>query len=107
MPRPITYFQLALTSTAPWNYSRWKNAEFDSLVEQIPQALDETARADLYKQAQTILQDEVPMINFLINTAVAGRVGQRGRHRAQPRLGAHDLPDGIHQPVMPTEERDH
>jgi peptide/nickel transport system substrate-binding protein len=70
---PITYFQLALTSTAPWNYSRWKNAEFDSLVQQIPQALDETARADLYKQAQTILQDEVPMINFLINTAVAGQ----------------------------------
>lgn len=72
---PITYFQLALTSTAPWNYSRWSNAEFDSLVEQIPQALDEAGRADLYKQAQTILQDQVPMINFLINTAVAGESG--------------------------------
>jgi peptide/nickel transport system substrate-binding protein len=69
---PITYFQLALTSTAPWNYSRWSNAEFDKLVTEIPQALDESARADLYKQAQAILQDQVPMINFLINTAVAG-----------------------------------
>ena len=69
---PITYFQLALIGTAPWNYSRWKNAEFDSIVEQIPQALDETARADLYKQAQAILQDQVPMINFIVNTAVAG-----------------------------------
>jgi peptide/nickel transport system substrate-binding protein len=69
---PITYFQLALTSTAPWNYSRWKNPEFDAIVAQIPQALDETQRADLYKQAQAILQDQVPMINFIVNTAVAG-----------------------------------
>jgi peptide/nickel transport system substrate-binding protein len=69
---PITYFQLALTSTAPWNYSRWSNSEFDKLTEEIPQALDQTDRADLYKQAQAILQDQVPMINFLINTAVAG-----------------------------------
>jgi len=69
---PVTYFQLALTSTAPWNYSRWKNPEFDALVTQIPQALDEAQRADLYKQAQAILQDQVPMINFIVNTAVAG-----------------------------------
>jgi peptide/nickel transport system substrate-binding protein len=70
---PITYFQLALTSDPNnWNYSRWKNAEFNSLAEQIPQAMDEAARADLYKQAQTILQDQVPMINFLINLGVAG-----------------------------------
>jgi len=69
---PITYFKLALTSDAPWNYSRWKNTEFDSIVEQIPLALDEAERADLYKQAQTILQDEVPVMNFIILTAVAG-----------------------------------
>jgi len=69
---PITYFQLALTSTAPWNYSRWKNPEFDALVTQIPQALDEATRADLYKQAQAILQEQVPMINFLVNKGVAG-----------------------------------
>ena len=69
---PITYFKLALTSTAPWNYSRWSNAEFDSLVEQIPQTLDDAARADLYKQAQKILQTEVPMINFIVNLGVAG-----------------------------------
>ena len=70
---PNTYFQLALTSTAPWNYSRWKNPEFDSLSEQISAELDAAARADLYKQAQQMLQDEVPMMNFLVNTAVAGQ----------------------------------
>jgi peptide/nickel transport system substrate-binding protein len=70
---PITYFDLALTSDAPWNYSRWQNPEFDTLAEQIPLELDPAKRAELYKQAQQILQDQVPMINFLVNTAVAGQ----------------------------------
>ncbi|NLE23232.1 MAG: ABC transporter substrate-binding protein [Actinobacteria bacterium] len=69
---PVTYFQLALTSDAAWNYARWKNAEFDSIVKQIPLTLDEAERADLYKQAQAIIQDEVPMMNFIVLTAVAG-----------------------------------
>jgi len=72
---PITYFKLALTSDAPWNYSRWSNAEFDELVKQIPQALEESERAELYKQAQQILQDEVPVLNFLVLTAVSGQSG--------------------------------
>ncbi|MBM3147278.1 MAG: hypothetical protein FJ000_05215, partial [Actinobacteria bacterium] len=72
---PITYFKLALTSDAPWNYSRWNNAEFDELVKQIPQALEESERAELYKQAQAILQDQVPVINFLVLTAVSGQSG--------------------------------
>lgn len=69
---PIFYLKIALTSKGAWNYSRWKNAEFDSLVNQIPQALDNAKRADLYKQAQRIVQTEVPMINFIINLGVAG-----------------------------------
>ena len=72
---PITYFKLALTSDAPWNYSRWENAEFDELVKQIPQELDDAKRADLYKQAQEILLDEVPMINFAITEGKAGQSG--------------------------------
>jgi peptide/nickel transport system substrate-binding protein len=70
---PNTYFQLALNSTAPWNYSRWEDSEFDSLSHQISSELDPAARAELYKQAQQILQDQVPMMNFLVNTAVSGQ----------------------------------
>jgi ABC-type transport system substrate-binding protein len=70
---PNNYFQVALTSSAPWDYSRWKNAAFDSLSAQISAEVDPAKRADLYKQAQQILQDEVPMMNFLVNTAVAGQ----------------------------------
>ena len=70
---PITYFKLALTSDAPWNYSRWKNPEFDKIVDEIPLALDEAARADLYKQAQALIQEQVPVMNFIILTGVAGQ----------------------------------
>jgi peptide/nickel transport system substrate-binding protein len=70
---PVTYFQLALTSDATWNYSRWKNPDFDALVKQIIVELDATKRADLYKQAQKLLEDQVPMMNFLVNEGVAGQ----------------------------------
>ena len=55
-----------------WNYQRWKNPEFDALVKQIGARADAAKRADLYKQAQKLLQDQVPMMNFLVNEAVAG-----------------------------------
>ncbi len=70
---PVTYFLLALTSTAPWNYSRWENAEFDALTAQIPTEGDAAKRAELYKQAQQILMDEVPMINLLVTEGLAGQ----------------------------------
>jgi peptide/nickel transport system substrate-binding protein len=70
---PVTYFQLALTSAAPWNYSRWKNAQFDAISAQIPTESDLTKRSDLYKQAQQILMDEVPMINFLVTEGLAAQ----------------------------------
>lgn len=69
---PITYFKLALTSKATWNYGRWNSPEFDAIVDKIPTTLDDAARADLYKQAQKILQEEVPMINFIVLLGVAG-----------------------------------
>ena len=89
---PNTYFQLALTSTAPWNYSRWKDPEFDALSQQISTELDATKRAELYKQAQTILQDQVPMMNFLVNTAVAGQSCRRRRRLPGAGLGAVAVP---------------
>ena len=69
---PITYFKLALTSDAAWNYSRWNNAEFDALCEQIPLEMDEAKRADLYKQAQALIQEDSPIMNFVVLTGVAG-----------------------------------
>jgi peptide/nickel transport system substrate-binding protein len=73
---PVVYFNLAMTTDAisqAWNYSRWSNPDFDAIVEQIPQTVDDAERAQLYKDAQAILQDEVPMINFVVLLGVAGQ----------------------------------
>lgn len=69
---PNAYFQLALVTGGSYNYSRWSDPAFDKLSQEIATELDPATRADLYKQAQRILQDQVPMMNFLVNTAVAG-----------------------------------
>jgi len=70
---PNNYFQLALVTGGSYNYSRWSDPAFDTLSKQISTELDPAKRADLYKQAQAILQEQVPMMNFLVNTAVAGQ----------------------------------
>ena len=44
-----------------WNVGRWKNAEFDALLEQA-YTLDESVRQDVFCQIATILADELPMI---------------------------------------------
>ena len=70
---PITYFKLALTS----------DAAVELLALEQPGVRRDRAsrsrwpwtrptRADLYKQAQALLQDEVPMMNFIVLTGVAG-----------------------------------
>ena len=48
--------------------------------------------ADLYKQAQQILQDQVPMMNFLVNTAVAGQNANDRRRLPGAGLRAVALP---------------
>ena len=85
---PVTYFQLSLTSTAPWNYSRWKDPQFDSVVAQIVAQLDPTKRAALYQQAQQILQQQVPH-DQLHRARGDRRTGQEPRrHHARPGLVA-------------------
>ena len=43
------------------NLSRWSNAEFDSLMNQIDAELDQNKRIALWQQATEILDQEVPM----------------------------------------------
>jgi peptide/nickel transport system substrate-binding protein len=48
----------AFVSTAPWNESFWKNAEFDALVAAASAESDPDRRAELYRNAQEILRAE-------------------------------------------------
>lgn len=45
------------------NYARFKNAEFDALLDKAIGLSDKAERAKLYEQAQTILRKEAPWVN--------------------------------------------
>src|SRR5690606_30496833 len=53
-------FKLLYTSDASWNETRWNNKEFDKLIADARGTTDETVRADLYGQAQALMNEEVP-----------------------------------------------
>ncbi len=44
------------------NDLHWSNAEYDAIVEQSRTEMNKTARYDLYRQAEEILKEELPMI---------------------------------------------
>ncbi|MCC4265286.1 ABC transporter substrate-binding protein [Oceanimonas baumannii] len=55
-------------STAPWNESAFKNAEFDQLLSQARQETDHNKRAQLYQSAQRLLSEQSgTLIPFHLN----------------------------------------
>jgi oligopeptide transport system substrate-binding protein len=61
-PDPDNFIKL-FASYSPQNYSRWKNARYDQLIEQAGRELNERKRARLYDDAQRILcEEDVPIV---------------------------------------------
>jgi peptide/nickel transport system substrate-binding protein len=52
-------------SDANWNDTHWKSPEFDALIREARQTVDEAKRAELYQAAQKLIRDDggsiVPM----------------------------------------------
>ncbi len=71
-PTPNAYFNAAYVTDASWNESHWSDTEFDALVAQINSELDRATRAELYKEAQSILIERGPVIVPFFETAAAG-----------------------------------
>lgn len=67
-PRPTVDSQIsiALLSTAPWNDTRWKRAEFDKLVIAARAELNETNRAKMYSDAQSMVSNDGGMVCFAV-----------------------------------------
>ena len=89
---PNTYFQLALDQHRAVELLA---LEGPGVRRAVPADL---ARARRRPSAPTstsrrrqILQDQVPMMNFLVNTAVAGQSADRRRRRSWRRTGAQSL----------------
>ncbi|MEA2513370.1 MAG: peptide/nickel transport system substrate-binding protein [Thermomicrobiales bacterium] len=55
------------------NYVQFKNAEADKLMEQGAAELDQAKRADIYKQLQALLAEELPWAPMFNNTNLFGR----------------------------------
>jgi len=45
-------------SDAKWNETHWRNPEFDALIKQARQTVDDQARGDLYRKAQQLLRED-------------------------------------------------
>lgn len=55
-------FNLAYRTGAVWNESHWSNAEFDELLTQFDQELDETVRTEQLAQLTEILANDAPVM---------------------------------------------
>ena len=62
---PQNFLFLFESDNLGFNYPRWENAEYDALMEQAETESDLEARAEILRQAETILLDEMPIIPIL------------------------------------------
>lgn len=66
---PQNFLFLHRSDNPGFNYSQWKNEEYDSLMDQAAEETDLEKRADILKQAETLLLEEVPVIPILYYTS--------------------------------------
>lgn len=78
-PTVDAVFSLLYTSDAPWNETRWNNAEFDELVAEAGRTADTGRRQALYAKAQQLMHEQVPsMIPVFFDLLAARRARVEG-----------------------------
>lgn len=77
-PDPNTFLDMWLTGGAN-NQTGWSNPEYDRLIKEAGRTIDKEKRFDLFRRAEAILIDEMPMLPiyfytrvYLINPSVKG-----------------------------------
>lgn len=58
-PDPATFLEI-FVSTSENNHAKFKNAEYDRLIEKAMETIDDAKRFEIYAQAEKILADEAP-----------------------------------------------
>ncbi|MFM2482420.1 ABC transporter substrate-binding protein [Celerinatantimonas sp. YJH-8] len=61
-PTVDSIFSLLYTSDAPWNETRWNNAQFDAAVKAAQKTTDPAKRTQFYATAQQLMHDEIPSV---------------------------------------------
>jgi oligopeptide transport system substrate-binding protein len=62
---PMTFLEL-FTSTAYDNATRWKNADYDALIDQARATTDEAKQLDLFVKAEHLLMEESPIVPLFV-----------------------------------------
>ncbi|MEM1386653.1 MAG: ABC transporter substrate-binding protein [Pseudomonadota bacterium] len=57
-PTPDVMYSLAYEKDAAWNESRWKNERFNELLQQAKSELDDTLRAEMYREMAVLSRDD-------------------------------------------------
>ncbi|GHB90262.1 peptide ABC transporter substrate-binding protein [Cerasicoccus arenae] len=75
---PSTFLDL-LTSWSGNNASKWSTPDYDTLIREAAKTTDQTARYELFQQAEAILMEEMPLIPiyfyvsaYLVDSSVQG-----------------------------------
>jgi len=63
---PVALLKLAYKSGAPWNESHYSNEKLDELISQIAGETDFEKRKELYKDMETLFQEEGPVVTISI-----------------------------------------
>lgn len=73
-PTPDVMFSLAYKSDAAWNESHWQNERFNELLIMAKSELDDTKRAEMYKEMQLLCRDDGgTIVPFFRNRTMARR----------------------------------
>jgi oligopeptide transport system substrate-binding protein len=59
-PDPDDWYRILFLSSSAQNFGKYKNDQYDALVQQAATESDQTKRLDLYKQANDILANDAP-----------------------------------------------
>jgi ABC-type oligopeptide transport system substrate-binding subunit len=59
---PSDYFNSWYAKDGPQNYSKWQNAAFEQVLQQINREIDETKRKALIRQADDIMEQDPPLL---------------------------------------------
>jgi len=59
---PSDYFSAWYGADGPQNYSRWSNADFETLLKRINRELDGSTRKQLIRQAEAVMEQDPPLV---------------------------------------------
>ncbi|WP_425046284.1 ABC transporter substrate-binding protein [Primorskyibacter sp. S87] len=95
--RPVQdqMYTTAYLSTADWNDTRFKNAQFDEMLISARSELDDAKRKDIYSKMATLLRDEGGLICPMFNDQVEGVSTDIGGWVEDPNLSMMNCMAGI------------